>query len=90
MPTRADAVPKNMVAVFVQTTLGLLYGRMHLHPGKRVTDEMNHGDPFFALTDVTMYDHAGQAVDQAPFMAVSKAKVIWIRPEEYRASIPDF
>ena len=79
---RSEAIPKNMQLVYVQTTTGLLHGRMHVHPNKRVSDEMNHGDPFFALTDATIYDSSGRALDQAPFVAVGKANVVWIRPDE--------
>ncbi|HEY1957984.1 MAG TPA: hypothetical protein VGH28_20325 [Polyangiaceae bacterium] len=79
---RADAVSKNMQAVYVQTETGLLHGYIHLHPGKRVTDEMNHGEGFFALTQATVYGADGTAIDQAPFMAVNKANVVWVRPDE--------
>ncbi len=79
---RADTVAKSLKPVYVQTETGLLHGYMHLHPNKRVTDEMNHGDAFFALTDATIYDANGQALDRAPFMAVHKANVVWIRPDE--------
>jgi len=79
---RADAVAKNMQPVYVSTDSGLLHGHIHLHPGKRVTDEMNHGDAFFALTNATIYDDDGTVLDQSPFMAINKAKVIWIRPDE--------
>jgi hypothetical protein len=79
---RAEAVAKNMKPVYVQTPTGLLHGHMHLHPGKRVTDEMNHGDPFFALTNATIYGLDGQVIDQSPFMAINKSNVVWIRPDE--------
>jgi hypothetical protein len=79
---RAETVAKNMKPVYVQTETGLLHGHMHLHPGKRVTDEMNHGEPFFALTNATIYATDGRVIDQSPFMAINKANVIWIRPDE--------
>jgi hypothetical protein len=79
---KADAVAKNLKAVYVQTETGLLHGFIHLHPSKRVTDEMNHGEPFFALTEATVYGPDGSVIDQAPFMAVNKSKVVWVRPED--------
>jgi hypothetical protein len=82
---KADAVAKHMKPVYVQTTTGLLHGHMHIHQGKRVSDEMNHGDAFFALTEATIYDLDGNVIDQAPFVAVGKANVVWIRPDEDRS-----
>jgi hypothetical protein len=79
---KADAVSKDMKAVYVQTTTGLIHGHMHIHQDKRVSDEMNHGAPFFALTQATIYDPSGGVIDEAPFIAIGKANVVWIRPDE--------
>jgi len=81
-PPRADAVQKNRQRVYIQTETGLLHGYVHMHPGKRVVDEMNHGAPFLAVTHATIYGADGQAIDQAPFLALNKARVVWIRPDE--------
>ena len=47
-----------------------------------MVDELNlTGEPFFVVTEVTIYGHSGEVLTTAPFLVVKKASVVWIRPD---------
>ncbi len=85
-PTRphGDIVKKNVQWVLIQTDHGgLIQGFAHLRPERRVVDELNlPTEPFFVVTEVTIYGHAGEVLTTAPFLIVQKASVVWVRPDE--------
>lgn len=80
----SDVVKKNVQWVLIQTDHGgLIQGFAHLRPDRRVVDELNlTGEPFFVVTEVTIYGHSGEVLTTAPFLVVKKASVVWIRPDE--------
>lgn len=80
----SDRVAKNVQWVLVQTDHGgLIQGWAHLRPDRRVVDELNlPNEPFFVVTEATIYGASGEVLTTAPFLVVSKASVVWVRPDE--------
>lgn len=80
----SDRVKKHVQWVLIQTDHGgLIQGFAHLRPDRRVVDELNlPNEPFFVVTEVTIYGSSGEALTTAPFLVVRKASVVWVRPDE--------
>lgn len=76
-----DIVSKIAVYATVQTTSHLMRGRIHIRRDQRIKDELDQKENFLALTDVTVLGADGQAVFQAPFLAVQRAHIVWVIPE---------
>lgn len=79
-----DIVKKNVQWVLIQTDHGgLIQGFAHLRPDRRVVDELNlPAEPFFVVTEVTIYGITGEVLTTAPFLIVRKESVVWVRPDE--------
>jgi hypothetical protein len=77
-----DIVSKISAYATVQTTMHLLRGRIHIRRDQRIKDELDGNEKFLALTDVTVLDLEGRTLFQAPFLAVQRAHIIWVIPEQ--------
>ena len=80
-----DFVSKEAVPVMIQTLTHRVKGNIHIHPGERLKDEINQTEPFFALTEATIYDHGGKVLYRCDFLALNREHVIWILPEVQKA-----
>lgn len=76
-----DVVSKVPVSSLIQTTTHLLRGKVHIRQGERFKDELERGDAFLAVTDVSVLNAAGEALYTAPFMAVQRLQIVWIMPD---------
>lgn len=77
-----DIVSKVAVFATVQTTTHLLRGNIHIRRDQRIKDELDGNEKFLALTDVSVLGADGSVLYQAPFMAVQRAHIIWVLPEQ--------
>ena len=77
-----DVVTKRPVYATVQTTTHLLNGYIHVRRDQRIKDELDLEDKFIAVTEVTILGEDGQVKHQAPFLAINRAHIIWVMPEE--------
>jgi hypothetical protein len=77
-----DIVTKQPVYATVQTTKQLLRGNIHVRRDQRIKDELDLDDKFIAITDVSILSADGQVIFQAPFLAVNRAHIIWVLPEQ--------
>ncbi len=77
-----DIVTKRPVYATVQTTKQLMRGNIHVRRDQRIKDELDLDDKFIALTDVSILGTDGQVLFQAPFLAVNRAHIIWVMPEQ--------
>jgi hypothetical protein len=80
-----DIVSKVAVRATIQTTTHLMRGHLHVRREQRIKDELDHTEKFLALTDVSILGPDGQALFQAPFVAVQRAQIVWVFPEETKA-----
>ena len=77
-----DVVSKTAIHATIQTTTHLLQGYIHVRRDQRIKDEIDRDKDFLALTDVSVLGSNGQALFQAPFLAVRRAHIVWVMPEE--------
>ena len=77
-----DIVSKVAIQATVQTTTHLMRGHLHVRRDQRLKDELDHNEKFLALTDVSILGPDGQALFQAPFVAVQRAQIVWVIPEQ--------
>jgi hypothetical protein len=77
-----DIVSKVAVPATIQTTTHLLRGHLHVRRDQRIKDELDLNEGFLALTDVRVLGPDGQALFQAPFLAVRRSHIVWVLPEQ--------
>jgi hypothetical protein len=77
-----DVVSKTAIHATIQTTTHLLQGYIHVRRDQRIKDELDRDKDFLALTDVNVLGSNGQSLFQAPFLAVRRAHIVWVMPEE--------
>ncbi len=77
-----DLVPKVAVHAVVQTTGPLVRGNVHVRQGERLKDELDRDELFLAVTDATVLGPDGQPMFEAPFLAVRRAQIVWVMPDQ--------
>jgi hypothetical protein len=75
-----DYVSKDSIQTIIQTTSQRIEGKIYLRVGERISDYLNRGDPFLAVTDAMVYDQQGVFLQAHDFMAVNQALIIWLAP----------
>ncbi len=80
-----DVVSKIPVYAVVQTTVQLVRGKVHVRQGERLKDELDRDELFLAMTDASVIGPDGQVQYQAPFLAVRRAQVVWVLPDEEKS-----
>ena len=84
-----DIISKVAVPVTMQTTNQLIKGFVHVRHGERIKDELDRDEFFLAVTNATVTDPGSNVVLEAPFIAVRRAQIIWIMPDEAAVSNKD-
>lgn len=77
-----DIVSKVAIQATIQTTTHILRGYLHVRRDQRIKDELDQNQNFLALTDVSVLGPDGQTLFQAPFLAVQRAHIVWVLPEQ--------
>ncbi|HLO28890.1 MAG TPA: hypothetical protein VK249_07145 [Anaerolineales bacterium] len=77
-----EIVSKVAVPATIQTTTHLMRGRLHVRRDQRIKDELDINESFLALTDVSVLGPDGQTLFQAPFLAVRRAHIVWVIPDQ--------
>ena len=80
-----DVVSKTAIHATVQTTTHMLQGYIHVRRDQRIKDELDRDEDFLAVTDVSVLGANGQSLFQTPFLAVRRAHIVWVIPEEKTA-----
>lgn len=86
MPARFDKkgkyytekVTKDKIKVTIQTEVDKLSGYLHVHPDKRLKDELNDSSGFLALTDGLVINPQGKELDRFNFLAVNIEHIVWV------------
>ena len=76
-----DVVSKVAVYATIQTTTHMLRGRLHIRRDQRVKDELDRQESFLALTEVSVLGADGNVLFTAPFLAVRRSHIVWVKPE---------
>lgn len=66
--------------VVIQTVGGRIEGMIHVHPERRLSDELNEPQPFIPVTNARIPDGEGNRF--VPFLAVARRQVLWVMPAE--------
>ncbi len=77
-----DIVSKVAIQATIQTTTHLIRGKLHVRRDQRIKDELDSGESFLALTEVSVLGPDGQTLFQAPFLAVRRSHIVWVIPEQ--------
>jgi hypothetical protein len=77
-----DIVNKEPVQVIIQTETHVVRGKIHVMPGRRVKDEINRLDDFFAVTEAAVYSQSGKEIYRCNFLAINRDKIVWLLPED--------
>lgn len=75
-----DIISKKIIPVKIQTTTNYMEGNVHIRRGERLKDELNHSEPFLAVTDCVIYKDSETELFRLDFIAVNRANIIWISP----------
>lgn len=79
-----EIVSKIPIQTTIQTTTHLMRGLLHVRRDQRLKDELDQNENFLALTNVSVLGPDGQTLFEAPFLAVQRAHIIWVLPEQDR------
>lgn len=79
-----DIVTKTTVPATVQTTTHLVRGNIHVRRDQRIKDELDSKESFLAITDADVLGADGQIIFHAPFLAIQRAHIVWVLPEQDR------
>ena len=66
--------------VVIQTVGGRIEGMIHVHPERRLSDELNEPQPFIPVTSASISDREGNR--SVPFLAVARSQILWVMPLE--------
>ncbi|RME89050.1 MAG: hypothetical protein D6770_05515 [Anaerolineae bacterium] len=77
-----DVITKDIVPAVVQTTTHRIRGLLHVRRDERLKDELDRDEPFLAITEATIYSDDGGELFQSDFVAVQRAQIVWVMPEE--------
>jgi hypothetical protein len=80
-----DVITKIPVRAVVQTTGQLVRGNVHVREGERLKDELDRDELFLAITEASILAADGQVLFQAPFIAVRRAQIVWVFPDQEEA-----
>ncbi len=75
-----DIETKIRIEVIVQTTKQRIYGTFHIHPDRRLLDELNEPPEFLAVTEARVYESNDQI--ETGFLAIHKKHILWVTPIE--------
>jgi hypothetical protein len=77
-----DIISKVAVPVTMQTTNQMIKGFVHVRHGERIKDELDRDELFLAVTNATVMEAGSKAMVDAPFLAVRRAQIVWIMPDQ--------
>jgi len=82
-----EYISKVSVLVTLQTATHQIKGYIHVRKDQRLSDELNKPDPFLPITDATVFTPDGKVFSTSKFLAVNRAHIIWLLPEEEDSDI---
>jgi hypothetical protein len=75
-----QVISKKPVAVVIQTTQQTIHGTIYVRPEERVIDELNHSQPFLAVTEASILAGDGSIAYQSNFLTLNAAQIVWVIP----------
>jgi hypothetical protein len=84
-----DIISKTPVPVLVQTTSHQIHGNIHISQDRRLKDELDLPEKFIAITNAVICLPNGQILYQTKFLAVQRAAIIWVLPDNEIEALPE-
>lgn len=75
-----DIETKIRIEAIVQTTDERIHGTLHIHPDRRLLDELNEPPEFLAVTEAKIC--RGDEQIHTGFLALQKKLILWVTPME--------
>jgi hypothetical protein len=75
-----DIISKEEIDVIIQTLTHRIEGQVHVRPGVRLKDELNHPERFFAVTGASVFSPSGELLYRSRFMVINSDQVVWMIP----------
>jgi hypothetical protein len=76
-----DIISKTPIPVFIQTSIHLIHGNVHIGQDRRLKDELDLPEKFIAITDAVISLPDGKVLYHTNFLAVRRDEIIWVMPE---------
>jgi hypothetical protein len=76
-----DIISKIPIPVTIQTVIHRIHGNIHVSQDRRLIDELDLPERFIAITDAVVYSPNDHVLYQANFLAIQRAEIIWILPD---------
>jgi hypothetical protein len=73
-------VKKQKVHAIIQTNLQRIEGHVYIGLEDRLIDELEKHVSFLPVTDAVIFNESGKKIQEAPFLAVQIAQIVWIIP----------
>ena len=77
-----DVVRKKAVLAIIQTLTHRMRGFVHVREGERLIDEINHADPFIAVTQAEIFSPEGEVIQSCAFLVLNREHIVWLAPVE--------
>ena len=77
-----QVISKKPVAVVIQTTQQTIHGTIHVRPADRVIDELNHSQPFLAVTEAEVMAGDGSIAYTCSFLTLNTDHIVWVIPAD--------
>jgi len=77
-----QVISKQPVVVRIKTSDEIIRGSIHIRPGTRIKDELNHEDCFIAVTDAVVFNDQNEEQYRSNLIVLNKSKINWVIPEE--------
>lgn len=77
-----QVISKKPVAVVIQTVQQTIRGTIHVRPTERVIDELNHSQPFLAVTEADVLAEDGSVAYTCNFLTLNTDHIVWIIPSD--------
>jgi hypothetical protein len=71
---------KIRIEAIIQTTQQRIQGTLHIHPDRRLLDELNEPPEFLAVTGARICESNDPI--QTGFLAIHKRHILWVTPIE--------
>jgi hypothetical protein len=75
-----QVISKKPVAVVIQTRQQQIRGTIHVRPNERVIDELNHSQPFLAVTEAEILASDGSVIYSCNFLTLNTSHIVWMIP----------
>jgi Family of unknown function (DUF6812) len=77
-----EVITKDVILSHIQTQTYHIKGNIHVRKDERLSDEVNAGNGFIAVTNAEVYSSEGAILYNCSFMVVNRAHIVWLMPIE--------